>query len=73
MSDHLRKIALERARAVLEDGVWSKLSRKCQLGAIEEELRIMGVMPGAKEHQDDPRVARFVEEFTASCSNRHQP
>jgi hypothetical protein len=63
MSDDLRKIARERARAVVEDGVWGKLSRKCQLGAIEEELRLMGVVPTGNEPNDDPRIANFVSEF----------
>jgi hypothetical protein len=63
MSDDLRKIARERALSLVGEGVWNKLSRKCQLGAIEEELRMMGAKPGTNALQRNHRVVSFIEEF----------
>jgi hypothetical protein len=63
MSDDLRKIAVERARAVVGADVWNELSSKCKLGAIEEELHLMGVGPEINEPQNNQRVASLVEEF----------
>jgi hypothetical protein len=49
MLDHPLIIAHMRARQVVGDRVWAKLSERVRIGAVKEELRALGADPEMEE------------------------
>lgn len=71
MSDDLRTVARDRARKVVGESVWDKLSETAQANAINVELRAMGAKGAEESSASSERVAAIVDGFKR-LSDRQQ-